>query len=95
VARVRVEVLRTPERATAASFAVQVGAFRDRNNAERVRAAMAARYGPARLVQRQGDPPMWRVLVGSVASEGEATVLSDRIRQETGERNAFVVRLDS
>jgi len=71
-----------------------VGIFFDRTSAERVRADMAARYGSARIVRREGDREMWRVLVGSETSEGAATAVSDRIRQESGERNAFVVRLD-
>src|SRR5262249_34079468 len=44
-ARVRIEVLRTPESAPPGVFAVQVGAFRDRRNAERVRTQMESRYG--------------------------------------------------
>jgi rare lipoprotein A len=103
VTRVRVEVIEVPrsaagpagEDASQARFAVQVGVFRDRNNAERVRSDMAARYGAARLVLREGNPTMWRVLVGSEASEDAASALSDRIRRESGEKSAFVVRLDS
>ena len=77
------------------AFAVQVGVFQDRANAERVRAGMEARYGSARIVRREGDREMWRVLVGSEATEDGAATLSNRIRLESGERNAFVVRLDS
>ncbi|HKE23289.1 MAG TPA: septal ring lytic transglycosylase RlpA family protein [Bryobacteraceae bacterium] len=94
VAQVRMEVIRTPEVAGPTSFAVQVGAFRDQGNAERVRARMAEQYGSARLALRQGSPSVWRVLVGSEATEDDATALSGRIRSETGEKNAFVVRLD-
>jgi len=95
VARVRLEVIQAPANAAAALFAVQVGVFRDRRNAERVRADMAARYGSARLVPRQGDPPMWRVLVGAESTQDGANQLSDRIVRESGEKSAFVVRLDS
>ncbi len=83
------------EAATSSAFAVQVGIFFDRAEAERIRAAMADRYGSARIVRREGDREMWRVLVGSIPTEDAATAISDRIRQESGERNAFVVRLDS
>jgi cell division protein FtsN len=71
-----------------------VGIFFDRPSAERVRADMATRYGSARIVRREGGREMWRVLVGSENTENAATAISDRIRQESGERNAFVVRLD-
>ena len=94
-ARVRVEVLRSPAPPTSGIFAVQVGAFRDRANAERVRATMAARYGSARLVLREGNPSIWRVLVGSETTESGALSLSDRIRRDSGESNGFIVRLDS
>jgi rare lipoprotein A len=96
VARVRMEVIRLPEVAEAALFAVQVGAFRDRRNAERVRSEMESRYGTARLVMRSGNPSMWRVLVGSEGTVSQAETLAGRIRQESGEKsNAFVVRVDS
>ncbi len=92
-AMVRLEILRMPE--VPSQFAVQVGAFRDKTNAERERTRMAALYGSARLVRRDGAPVLWRVLVGSEKSEDGAGALKLRIRQESGERNAFVVRLDS
>ena len=96
LARVRIEVIRLPEVPEPGLFAVQVGAFRDRRNAERVRSEMETRYGPARLVMRAGNPSMWRVLVGSEPSEDQANSLAVRIRQESGEKSqAFVVRVDS
>lgn len=95
VGPVRVEVIRLPETMEAAVFAVQVGAFRSRENAERLRAAMAARYGSARLVRRQGNPDVWRVLVGAEATTDGADALAERIHTESGEKNGFVVRLDS
>jgi rare lipoprotein A len=95
-AQVRVEVIRMPAAPEPAVFAVQVGAFRDRATAERIRAEMASRYGSARLVFRQGNPSVWRVLVGAEASEDNANALAARIREETPEKKgSFVVRLDS
>jgi rare lipoprotein A len=92
VAQVRIEVIRMPETLPPALFAVQVGAFRDRSNAERIRQQMAGRYGSARLVLR--SPNVWRVLVGSENTEDSANALTGRIRSEFSETNAFVVRLD-
>jgi rare lipoprotein A len=95
-ARVRIEVIRLPEMLEGMGFAVQVGAFRGRRNAERVRSRMEARYGSARLVLRPGNPEVWRVLVGAEATENQAGSLADRIRRESDEKsNPFVVRLDS
>jgi len=94
-ARVRLEVIGVPEGVPAPLYAVQVGAYRDHDNAERIRAEMAARYGAARLVERAEDPGVWRVMVGAEATQDAANSLSTRIRRESHERNAFVVRLDS
>jgi rare lipoprotein A len=103
-ARVRIQIIGTPP-ATAAAvatvdtdarYAVQVGAFRDKKTAERVKEEMAGRYGSAKLVPRPGNPMVWRVLVGAESSEDGAGGLADKIRKEGGDRtSAFVVRLDS
>jgi len=91
IAQVRVEILSAPAVAPAA-FAVQVGAFRDRDRAERARAGMQARYGYAQVVLEQG---FWRVLVGQEATEEGAEALAARIRQDSPEnKNPFVVRID-
>ena len=95
-ARVRVEVIRTPPGIAPGLFAVQVGAFRDRGNAERLRAQMESRYGAARLLQRAENPAIWRVLVGAEPSEEDALRLAERIRQDSVEKTpGFVVRIDS
>jgi len=95
-ARVRFTVVRLPEAPETALFAVQVGAFQDRWNAERVRRRMEKRYGVARLSLREGTPSVWRVLVGSEASENAAAELAGRIRKDSGENaTAFVVRIDA
>jgi rare lipoprotein A len=77
-----------------AQFAVQVGAFRDRANADRVQQQMTTAYGAAKVIVRQGDPPIWRVLAGSEPSPDAAEALASRIRQEQNLSAAFVVRLD-
>jgi rare lipoprotein A len=95
-AHVRVEVLRWPQVLEASLFAVQVGLFRERGNAERLRREMESRYGAARVILRQGDQDRWCVLVGSPITENQARALAARIRQESGEKSAaFVVRVDS
>jgi rare lipoprotein A len=95
VGPVRLEVIRLPDAPEPAVFAVQVGAFRNRDNADRLRDAMALRYGAARVVLRQGNPDVWRVLVGAETTTDSANALAARIQAETGENNGFVVRLDS
>ncbi|HEY2014549.1 MAG TPA: septal ring lytic transglycosylase RlpA family protein [Bryobacteraceae bacterium] len=78
-----------------ARFVVQTGAFRNPDNADRYAAQMRARYGSARIILHPGNPDLWRVVVGAATSREGAEILSARIRQESGENNAFLLRLDT
>jgi rare lipoprotein A len=90
---VRLEVVRIPaDIDTADRFAVQVGAFVNRETAEMLRAAMQERWGVARIAIRDGDPVLWRVWVGSEATEADARQLAQHIREERGGINGFIVR---
>jgi len=90
-ARVQLQVIRAPERETPEFYGVQVGAFRDYNNAARL-ARKLEKYGPVRIVPRPGEPVFWRVIVGREPTETQAEALAERLRKHTGE--AFVVLLD-
>lgn len=93
VAKVRLTIVSPPQILPAVElYGVQVGAFQDRARAERVQAAMAEKFAPAKLVERAGRPVLWRVLVGSESTVEAAESLAARIRPEYGA--AFVVRLD-
>jgi len=95
-ARVSLEILSAPAVAAPANFGVQVGAFRNKENAERLRRAMEARYGRARLVERADTPGLWHVVVGMEPTQDGASALANRIRGEDSSITAtFVVRLDS
>jgi rare lipoprotein A len=93
VAQVELTVLAAPKNPELALFAVQVGAFRERQNADREVEAMNP-YGGAVSVMRPGNPPVWRVLAGKESSEQAAEMLANRIRNEHHVPEAFVVRLD-
>jgi rare lipoprotein A len=96
IAQVRLDILSVPPPAAKAMspfYAVQVGAFADRARAEQVRSTMEQRYGTAKLVLRQGNPSLWRVLVGRETSENQAEQLEERLGGEPD--HCFVVRLDS
>jgi rare lipoprotein A len=95
-ARVRLEILSAPAAVGQAHFGVQVGAFRNRENAERLRRGMQAKYGRARLVERADTPGLWHVVVGMEPTEDGASALADRIRgEDSSVSTTFVVRLDS
>jgi len=93
IVKVRLEVTAPPSvLSTADQFAVQVGAFEDRSNAERLAASLRARYPNCRVVRRESSSPPWRVLVGAEVSPEAAGALAQELRGEFGD--AFVVRLD-
>lgn len=93
LAQVRLDILSLPAASASTNwFAVQAGAFADKDRAEKLRSLLEREYGPARLVLRVGTPALWRVLVGRENTEQAAAVLANRVRTEVGP--AFVVRLD-
>ena len=91
-ANVRLEVLSTPPTRGAEMFAVQIGNFASRSEAQRLMADMQQRCGTARLVFRDGDQT-WRVLVGLEPTVEQAQTLAQRLEKESGA--AFVVRIDT
>jgi rare lipoprotein A len=99
-ARVRLQLLAYgPRRPNAAGdgvnggeFAVQVGAFLDRERAVKLKRTLERRYHPVSIVPREGERTLWRVLVGRSPSEEQARGLEEQLRDRTG--GAFVVRLD-
>jgi rare lipoprotein A len=76
-------------------FAVQVGAFQDRRNAELLKQAIERRFAPV-LIQTfdRGDAIFYRVRVGRESSEERATELARQLRQAGFATQTFVVRLD-
>jgi rare lipoprotein A len=94
VAEVEVMIVATPPNPEPALFGVQVGAFAERANADRAQKNMEAAYGAARIVERFGNTPLWRVLAGQENSQANAEALAQRIRAEQNVPEAFVVRLD-
>jgi rare lipoprotein A len=94
VGQVELTIVSSPANPEPALFAVQVGAFREKANADRMESNMMAAYGAAKAVLRSGDPALWRILAGRENSQDAAEALARRIRQEQSVPEAFVVRLD-
>ena len=94
VVPVRVEVLSPGVDPTTGFFTVQVGAFRDRGNAERLRERLNPSYSPTFL--QQYDAPegvFYRVRVGKISGEEAAHQFSEQLRARES-FSPFVVRLD-
>ncbi len=94
IANVRVVVIANPQLPEPAIFGVQVGLFRNRENAERLRDKLTAMYGTAKIVEREGAVPLYRVLVGALTTSEDAEALAMRIRGDISVPEAYVVRLD-
>jgi rare lipoprotein A len=93
VVPVRLEVLGNVDVA-AGFFTVQVGAFRDRGNADRLRERLAITYSPIFIQQFDtGDGPFYRVRVGKISGEQEANQYAERLREKEGFKT-MVLRLD-
>lgn len=93
VVPVRLEVLGNVD-VTAGFFTVQVGAFRDRGNADRLRDRLSLSYSPIYIQQYDSpDGIFYRVRVGKISGEPDAQVFAEKLRNAEG-FSPFVVRLD-
>jgi rare lipoprotein A len=93
VVPVRLEVLGNVD-VSAGFFTVQVGAFRERANAERLRERLSASYSPIFIQQIEAaQNSFYRVRVGKISGEEAAQQYADQLRSKEG-FTPFVVRLD-
>jgi rare lipoprotein A len=94
IARVRLELLSAPDLGPDL-FTVQVGAFRDPNNAARLRQQLERRYQPVFVVEYDSPNGLfYRVRIGRVTTEAAAQRLGTRLRSEPGITATFIVRHD-
>jgi rare lipoprotein A len=93
VVPVHLEIL-SPIDPASGFFTVQVGAFRDRSNAERLRQRLSAAYSPI-FIQPYDSPEglFYRVRIGKVPGEDAAHHFGDKLRNREG-FTPLVVRLD-
>lgn len=90
---VRMQVISAPAgNPSTDRYAVQIGAFSSRENADRVRAEYAQKFGAAEVLLKAGPTPLWRVVVGRESSLASAQQLAETLRLTT--HAVFVVRLD-
>jgi rare lipoprotein A len=94
VVPVRVEVLTPGIDPTGGFFTVQVGAFRDQANAQRLRDRLNLSYSPI-FIQLYDSPDgtFYRVRVGKITGEDAARQFGEQLRGREG-FTPFVVRLD-
>jgi rare lipoprotein A len=92
IAHVRLQVISVPPTRAAEAFAVQVGAFAQRSEADKLRAQLEPKYGNARLIFRDRYQT-WTVLVGLEPTMDGANALATQLDKEHGP--VFVVLADS
>jgi peptidoglycan lytic transglycosylase len=94
-AMVRLEILNPTVLETPGIFAVQVGAFRERSNADRLRDRIAERFQPV-IIQSfdRGDGLYHRVRVGQESSEEAARELARQLVDAGLATETYVVRLN-
>ncbi len=93
VVPVRLEVLGNVD-ITEGYFTVQVGAFRDRANAERLRDRLSVAYSPI-FIQQYDSPEgaFYRLRIGKISGEDAAKELAEQLRTNEG-FTTLVFRLD-
>ena len=93
VVPVRLDILSAID-PTAGYFTVQIGAFRERANAERLRTRLGASYSPIQIVELPTDSgAFYRVRVGKVSGEQAAQQLGEQLRDREGVK-PMIFRLD-
>ena len=94
VVPVRLEILSAID-PTAGFFTVQIGAFRERANAERLRDRLRSTYSPVAIQSfESSDGSYYRVHVGKVSGEDAAKKLGERLHQREGVK-PLIFRVDS
>jgi len=95
-ALVRLEIISRPTTAAPpGNYSVQVGAFKERGNAQDLQSQLAEKYGD--VVVQEFDAPdgaYYRVRVGRLASYDEAVALARQLGREPNVAVPMVVRLD-
>jgi rare lipoprotein A len=93
VVPVRLDILSAID-PTAGFFTVQIGAFRERANAERLRTRLGASYSPIQIVEFPIESgALYRVRVGKIAGEQAAQQLGQQLREQEGVK-PIIFRLD-
>ena len=99
IARVRLEISGLPSPGSPGAepgiYTVQVGAFLNLENAQRLRDSIASRFGPV-MIQSfdRGDGLYHRVRVGRESTEEGAQVLAQQLRDSNLVTVTYVVRLN-
>ena len=92
-ARVRLEIIDPPalEQKKSGWFGVQVGSFRSRENADRLKRELSRRFSDVTIITAAS---FYRVTLGRLKTEESARELVERLLREPAVTEAYVVRLN-
>ena len=92
-ALVRLQILRVGPRASSGIYSVQIGAFLDRNNAERLKRRIEKKFQPVMIRQAaHGNGVFNLVLVGQESTRQQAERLASQLIQAKLAKQTYVVR---
>ena len=94
LAKVRLEILGVGASPEAPVFAVQVGAFRDPANADRLKALIEANDQSVPVQRYDRGDGFYRVRVGAENSEDAASALAAKLRSANLATDTFIVRVN-
>jgi rare lipoprotein A len=94
IARVRLEILGIGSASAPAVYAVQVGAFRDPANADRLKALIQVNYATLPVQRYDRGDGFYRVRVGAENSEDAARALAEKLRSANLASETFIVRVN-
>jgi rare lipoprotein A len=94
-AQVKLEIVSSTASPTTGAFGVQVGAFLQAENANKLKAQLEQQYPPVSVVTYDSpNGTFYRVRVGRLVTEDAAQDLADKLHTEQG-YTTFVVRIDN
>jgi rare lipoprotein A len=94
-AQVRLEIVSATANPTTGAFGVQVGAFLQAENADKLKAQLEQQFPPVSVATYDSpNGTFYRVRVGRLATEDAAQDLANRLHAEHG-YTTFVVRIDN
>ena len=89
IAKVKLTVIEAPKGGVVEKYGVQVAAWEDKRRAESLKDSLQSKFGETKIVEKEGSPVLYRVIVGEGTRE-EAQALASRLREQG--HTGFVTR---
>lgn len=89
IAKVKLTVIEAPKGEVVEKYGVQVAAWEDKRRAESLKDSLREKFGQTKIVEKEGSPMLYRVIVGEGTRE-EAQALARKLREQG--HTGFVTR---